>query len=68
MSRPGPNNPFTCHWNPQCADGVVEDRLCRVKNFTLAQCRQALALDDLQKTVRLALERRVRKLERESSK
>ena len=64
MSRPGPDNPFTAHWNPSAADCCAYDRIIRVRNFNLAQCRQALALDDLQKTVRTALERRIRKLEK----
>jgi len=43
---------------------AADDRLRMVKDFDLEQCRAALALDGLQKTVRQAVERRMRKLER----
>ena len=43
----------------------VDDRLSRVSGFDLAQCRAALALPGLQKTVRVAIERRQRALQRE---
>lgn len=43
---------------------TVDDRLRVLKHFDAAQCRRALALTDLQITVRTALERRLRQLER----
>lgn len=44
--------------------GTVEDRLHMAKGFGAVQCRAALELPDLQKTVRTAIERRLRKFER----
>ena len=41
---------------------TVDDRLDMVKKFNVAQCRAALKLPYIQKTVRKALERRLRKL------
>jgi hypothetical protein len=61
------DNPFACSWAPGCQDGTVEDRLHRVKGFTAPQCEAALKRDDLQKTVRLAVERRLRKLTRKGA-
>lgn len=46
-------------------DFDVSSRLRRVQTFSLAQCRRALSLPGLQKTVRTAVERRIRKLEKE---
>ena len=43
-------------------DCGVEDRIARVREFTADQCRAALALPGLQKTVRTAVERRLRAL------
>ena len=43
----------------------ADDRLSVVPGFDLAQCRAALALPDLQRAVRLAVERRKRALERD---
>ncbi len=43
-----------------CQD--AQSRIACVKDFPAAQCRAALRLPDLQKTVRLAIERRIRKL------
>lgn len=43
------------------------DRLHAVKSFNLEQCKAALELTDLQKTVRVAVERRMRKLEKEAA-
>lgn len=40
-------------------------RLDVVKSLSLAACRRALLVDNVQKTVRQAIERRIRKLERE---
>lgn len=44
----------------------VEDRIALVRDFTAQQCQQALALPHLQRTVRLAVERRQRVLEKEA--
>lgn len=41
-----------------------EDRIAAARQFDAATCRRALALDDLQRTVRAVLERRLRQLER----
>lgn len=46
----------------QICDG--QDRILCVKGFDADQCRAALALPDLQKTVRSAIERRLRALAR----
>lgn len=43
---------------------TADDRVKRAANFDIDTCRRALALPDLQSTVRQALERRIRKLER----
>ena len=43
----------------------ADDRLSVVRGFDLAQCRAALTLPDLQRTVRVAVERRKRALERD---
>lgn len=40
---------------------VVEDRLSCVERFDADECRRALAVVGLQKTVRVAIERRLRK-------
>ena len=45
----------------------VDDRLSCVRGFNLAQCLAALMLPDLQRTVRLAVERRKRALQRETA-
>jgi len=42
----------------------AQGRLDAVKQFTAAECRAALKLTGLQKTVRLAVERRLRRLEK----
>ena len=42
----------------------AQDRITCVKEFDFAQCRAALALPDLQKTVLEAVERRLRVLRR----
>lgn len=44
---------------------TVEDRLDMVKRFDLDQCCAALKLEDLQSTVVKAVERRIRKIEKE---
>jgi hypothetical protein len=43
---------------------TAPDRLERVKNFTAEQCHAALELPNLQKTVRNAIERRLKQLEK----
>lgn len=45
-------------------DVTAADRLLRVQRFSLEQCQAALELPSLQTTVRTALERRIRKLNR----
>ena len=56
-------NPFLC---PRLGRGVqttdASGRLEKVKEFDAIQCRAALRLPDLQGTVRQAIERRLRKL------
>jgi len=47
----------------RCAALSADERIRMVQTFDAAQCRAALALPDLQKTVRLALERRLRRVE-----
>lgn len=42
----------------------ADDRVNRVADFDLQTCQAALALPGLQSTVRHAIERRIRKLER----
>lgn len=48
-------------------DMTAEGRISRVFRFDLGQCRAALELPGLQKTVIAAIERRIRKLEREAT-
>ena len=58
------DNPFAYHnalgWPMQVVD--VATRLERVKRFDADQCERALKVDGLQKTVRTAIERRLRQL------
>lgn len=61
-----PGNPFAVASMPGCITAGVEDRLYRVKQFNAPEIRAALALPNLEKTVRLACERRLRKLAKES--
>ena len=42
----------------------AESRRRHVKTFSMEQCRAALKLSDLQRTVRMAIERRMRALEK----
>lgn len=62
------SNPFAC---PQLGPGfqIVDDheRIQAVKEFDAAQCRAALELPDLQATVRQAIERRLRHLDKEKN-
>lgn len=56
-------NPFMvnlCGHACQTIDST--DRIRMVKQFTVSQCHAALKLDGLQKTVRQAIERRLRQL------
>ncbi|MFA5548629.1 MAG: hypothetical protein WDA10_08840 [Porticoccaceae bacterium] len=64
VDPPKPDNPFmtSCYngvWVGACS---ADDRIPRVREFTLEECSRALQLDDLQTTVRRALERRIRQL------
>jgi hypothetical protein len=43
---------------------TAEDRISRVKTFTRAECLAALRLQDLQKSVFVAVNRRLKELER----
>lgn len=43
----------------------ADDRIARVNTFSAEQCRAALTVPDLQKTVRTAVERRLRALDKE---
>ncbi len=45
----------------------AESRLDCVKNFNAAECQAALKVYGLQKTVRIAIERRLRKLAKEAA-
>jgi len=47
-----------------CTYNDVASRLERVKTFTLEECRKAQDLDDLQETVKKAIDRRIRQLKR----
>jgi hypothetical protein len=59
----GAQNPFLVDICGQvCQTMASDDRIRMVKSFDAAQCHAALALPNLQKTVRLALERRLRQL------
>ena len=49
-----------------CYCMTVDDRINRVAAFDLPACRAALALPSLQRTVKAAIERRMRKLERQA--
>lgn len=50
----------------RCAALDAGERLRMVHEFDAAQCRAALKIEELQKTVRAAVERRLRKLECQS--
>ncbi len=69
------DNPFFAGWAYWGAEGGrsgrhpmfymgASDRLMRVKMFGRAECARALELSDLQKAVRVAIERRQRALKR----
>lgn len=45
----------------------TQSRLDLVKRFDLADCKAALALNGLQQTVEAAINRRIRKLEKEQA-
>jgi len=54
-------NPFSSNGGKTAwIDG--DSRLYCVKKFSLEECKAALELSDLQKAVRIAIERRIRKL------
>jgi hypothetical protein len=58
-------NPFltgTHNWGVAQEYCDADSRIREVQIFSLAQCRAALEVADLQKTVRQAIERRMRKL------
>lgn len=60
-------NPFMVNICGQICQTVDStDRIHMVKQFTASECRSAIALPNLQKTVLTAIERRLRKLERAS--
>jgi hypothetical protein len=64
-----PNNPFQekapVGWGIDHVETYdAQGRLDKVKRFNADQLRQVIALSDVQKAVRLAAERRLRKLER----
>ena len=58
-------NPFVfkAYGGIDCYYLCAEDRMRAVAGFDLAQCRAALEVEGLQKSVRLAIERRMRKLQ-----
>lgn len=61
-----PANPFLCpEYGPNVQTIDAPGRLRKVKSFGVAELRQVLALPDVQKTVRQAAERRLKKLEKE---
>lgn len=66
MHRDSLRNPFvTSYHNGHEVPHVdVQSRLHALQRFTADDCRCALDLPSLQQTVRTALERRLRKLER----
>lgn len=64
------SNPFaaTRYGNLQTYHMTVDDRIRAVRDFNAAQCRAALRLNDLQKTVERAVKARLRQIEREDAK
>lgn len=64
--------PFQRGTNPHTGEpmGVVstDDRRQMVRGFTREQCEEALQLPGLQRTVRQAVERRLRLLQREKER
>lgn len=62
-------NPFyaASYNGHDCYHVSASDRLLAVQRFDIEQCRAALKLPGLQKSVITALERRIRKLEREAA-
>jgi len=58
-------NPFSCpQYGPNVQTYSAEDRRERVRGFSLDELEDALKLRDLQKSVRAAVERRIRKLKK----
>lgn len=68
MSNPSMTNPFMTKNDRGHVYGAVcaEDRISMVKHFTQVQCRAALHVAGLQKTVATAIHRRLRLLEKAS--
>lgn len=63
MNNPDGNPFYTGSFNGRAFyDVSAEDRIQRVRTFDLEQCEQALAVEDLQKSVAQALQRRLRQL------
>lgn len=64
------SNPFASvrYGDLQTYHVTVDDRIQAVRDFNAAQCRAALRLDDLQKTVERAVKARLRHIEREDAK
>lgn len=65
MKSQPPDNPFlnVCYSGRWMGDCTSADRIRRVREFNLDQCKRALNVENLQKTVITALERRVKQLE-----
>lgn len=64
-------NPFITRYVPGIGDvqaAGAEDRIGMVPGFTYTQCMFALRLPGLQKTVRNALQRRARQIDRSREK
>lgn len=65
MAKNPSANPFMVNICGQvCQTVASDDRIRMVKQFTASECHIALKLRGLQKTVKQALERRLRQLER----
>lgn len=58
-------NPFLTANDAEYVD--AQSRIEMVKTFSANECRASLELSDLQKTVRLAVERRLRRLAKEAA-
>lgn len=56
-------NPFLCEeYGPGVEELGAEARIRRVRDFSIGQCQEARKLPDLQRSVRVAIERRLRAL------
>lgn len=64
-------NPFASKFTNFSGEPLIvlaaDDRIRMVQDFTAAECVRALKLPNLQKTVRTAIERRQRKLQKVES-